>query len=214
MVYARSSTTEFASVWFTGRLATDPLNTLQPGQVLKAGSSPFQRVIEGRNRYTDYFGIALDPTDTSVWILGMYAQQLDTLGTWVGNIAFSTPGPAPAVTTVSANSGSTAGGTTVTITGTGFLSGATVSVGGTAATNINVASANTITATTPSHAAGAVNVVVTNPDNQSGTLNNGFTFVAPAAVPIPSVGEWGLVALAVLLAGALVAVAMRRPRTT
>src|SRR6185369_8946123 len=48
-----------------------------------------------------------------------------------------------------------------TITGTGFLPGATVSLGGTAATNVNVVSSTSITATTPAHAAGAVAVTVT-----------------------------------------------------
>jgi len=84
--------------------------------------------------------------------------------------------PAPTVTAISPVSGTTAGGTAVTITGTGFLTGATVTLGGTAATNVTVASATSITATTPAHAAGPVNVVVTNTDTQSGTLTNGYTY--------------------------------------
>ena len=64
--------------------------------------------------------------------------------------------PAPTVSGVSPTSGTTAGGTPVTITGTGFLAGATVKLGGTAATGVNVASSTSITATTPAHAAGAV----------------------------------------------------------
>ena len=72
--------------------------------------------------------------------------------------------------------GPAAGGTSVTITGTGFLAGATVSLGGTAATNVNVVSSTSITATTPAHAAGAVSVVVTNTDAQSGSLTNGYTY--------------------------------------
>jgi hypothetical protein len=89
--------------------------------------------------------------------------------------------PVPTVSAVSPASGPTAGGTSVTITGTGFLAGATVSVGGSAATNVSVASGTTITATTPAHAEGAVNVVVTNTDGQSGTKINGFTYNAPPA---------------------------------
>ena len=87
---------------------------------------------------------------------------------------------APAITSVNPNSGSTAGGTSVTITGTNFQSNATVKFGGVAATNVNVTSSTTITATTPSHAAGAVDVVVTNADAQSGTLAAGFTYNVPA----------------------------------
>ncbi len=68
----------------------------------------------------------------------------------------------------------------MTITGTGFLTGATVSLGGTAATNVTVVSATSITAKTAAHAAGAVNVVVTNTDAQAGTLTNGYTYTNPA----------------------------------
>jgi phosphatidylinositol-3-phosphatase len=88
--------------------------------------------------------------------------------------------PAPTVSGISPNTGSTAGGTSVTISGTNFSSGATVSIGLTAATNVVVVNSTTITATTPAHSAGTVNVVVTNSDAQSGTLVNGFTYTAPS----------------------------------
>ena len=69
----------------------------------------------------------------------------------------------------------------MTITGTGFLAGATVTLGGTAATNVTVVNSTTITATTPAHAAGAVNVVVRNTDGQSGTLHQ-------SVIPTPEHG--------------------------
>jgi hypothetical protein len=84
--------------------------------------------------------------------------------------------PAPTVTSISPNSGTINGGTMVSITGTGFLGGATVSVGGSAATGVTVVNSASITATTPAHAAGTVNVIVTNSDTQSGTLTQGFTY--------------------------------------
>jgi hypothetical protein len=74
--------------------------------------------------------------------------------------------------------GRAAGGTNVTISGSGFQSGATVTFGGAAATNVVVVSATSITATTPAHAVGTVNVAVTNPDSSSGTANGAFTYVA------------------------------------
>jgi hypothetical protein len=88
--------------------------------------------------------------------------------------------PPPSVSSITPNSGPTAGGSSVTISGGAFVAGATVSIGGVAATNVNVSSSTTITATTAAHAAGTVNVVVTNPDAQSATLTNGFTFNAPS----------------------------------
>jgi hypothetical protein len=88
--------------------------------------------------------------------------------------------PAPTVSSISPNSGLITGGTSVTITGAGFLAGATVTVGGTAATGVTVASATSITVTIPAHGVGAVSVVVTNTDGQSGTLTNGFIYKNPA----------------------------------
>lgn len=87
--------------------------------------------------------------------------------------------PPPDVTGISPSSGSTGGGTSVTISGTNFANGATVSIGGTAATNVTVVNSTTITATTPAHAAGAVSVVVTNPGGQADTLTSGFTYTEP-----------------------------------
>src|SRR5882724_5372834 len=99
-----------------------------------------------------------------------------------------TPGsnPAPSVASITPNTGTTSGGTAVTIMGTGFLSGATLKVGGTSAMGITVVNSTSITATTPAHAAGAVSVVVTNTDAKSGTLTNGYTYPAPPA-PAPTV---------------------------
>ena len=89
--------------------------------------------------------------------------------------------PAPTVSSIAPSSGSTSGGTSVTITGTGFLTGATVKIGGTAATNVVVANSTSITATSAAHSAGSGSVVVTNTDGQSGTLASGYTYTNSAA---------------------------------
>ena len=94
--------------------------------------------------------------------------------TLVGGFTYVRPS---GVMSVSPTSGSTAGGTVVTITGTDYVSGATVTVGGAAATNVVFGSATSITATTPSGMAGAVDVVVTNPDTQADTLASGYSYV-------------------------------------
>src|SRR4029077_717739 len=85
-----------------------------------------------------------------------------TSGAWVMQMAAfrgsgqgSTGNPAPTVTSIAPSTGPASGGTAVTITGTGFQSGATVSLGGTAATSVVVSSSATITATTAAHTAGA-----------------------------------------------------------
>jgi plastocyanin len=105
---------------------------------------------------------------------------------YVGSAPPPPPPPAaaaPTVTGVTPSSATTAGGTQVTISGTGFAGGASVSFGGTAASGVVVASATSITATAPAHAAGGVDIVVTNTDGLNGRLSGGFTYNAPAPPP-------------------------------
>ena len=89
--------------------------------------------------------------------------------------------PTPTITGVSPSTGTTAGGTAVTITGTDFATAASVTFGGTAATAVTVVGDTNMTVTTQAHEAGIVDVVITNQFNRSGTLTNGYTYVAAAA---------------------------------
>ncbi|MBL8632498.1 MAG: VCBS repeat-containing protein [Myxococcales bacterium] len=81
---------------------------------------------------------------------------------------------APVVTQASPEAIGNTGGTTITLTGQNFVQGATVTIGGTAATNVMVTSPTTITLTVPGKAGtcGATQVVVTNPDGKSGSASN------------------------------------------
>jgi hypothetical protein len=89
--------------------------------------------------------------------------------------------PAPTVTNVSPSSGTTAGGTSVTITGTGFTGATAVSFGGTAATSYAVNSSTSITASSPAESAGTVDITVTTPNGTSATSTaDQFTFQTPA----------------------------------
>ena len=97
--------------------------------------------------------------------------------------------PGPVVAAISPAAGPTAGGTPVTITGSGFAGGATVAVGGVAATGVNVVNATTIMATTGAHADGLVDVTVKNPGNQGDTLVAAYAYgtgVSPTATPTPT----------------------------
>jgi hypothetical protein len=86
------------------------------------------------------------------------------------------PLPTPTVISISPANGDVAGGTIVTIAGGGFVNGATVTIGGIAATGVTWVSATSITATAPANTVGAKDVVVTNPYGQSGTLTGGFNY--------------------------------------
>ncbi len=100
---------------------------------------------------------------------------------------------APMVVNIYPTSGPVAGGTSVNITGTGFASGATVTIGGNAATNVT-ATSTLIRATTPAGTAGVKTVVVTNPDAQSGNLTGGFTYLAQAPVLLGSARSFAILA--------------------
>jgi|GEM_PF-416546 len=91
--------------------------------------------------------------------------------------------PPVTVTSVTPGLGITAGGSPITINGSGFVTGATVVIGGAAATNVTVVSPIKITAKTPAHAAGTVNVTVTNADTSAGTLTSGFRYQATVFDP-------------------------------
>ena len=169
----------------SGSATTSSANELivgagNPTSVFKSPGSGFtSRVINA------FGGISEDKVVSST---GSYnATATLSSGTWVMQMAtFRARGtsgqgsgnPAPTVSAISPNTGTANGGTTVTVTGTGFLSGATVTIGGTAATGVTVASSTSIKATTPAHAAGAADVVVTNTDNQAGALSGGYTYTS------------------------------------
>jgi hypothetical protein len=110
---------------------------------------------------------------------GKLAVTVDAGKIW----SYSALAPAPTVTSVSPASGAITGGSQITVTGTGFVDGATVTVGGGACSNVTVVSATSITCLTPylsppTGSVGAKDVVVTHEDNQFDTATNAFTYVA------------------------------------
>jgi hypothetical protein len=82
----------------------------------------------------------------------------------------------PTITSVAPNTGPKAGGTSITITGTNFVAGSLVSIGGFPATDITIVNATKITAKTPAGAVGARAVGVLTPSDQAVLLQNAFTF--------------------------------------
>jgi glucose/arabinose dehydrogenase len=87
------------------------------------------------------------------------------------------------VTAIHPVSGTPAGGRLITIEGSGFETGASVRFGDRVATTAVVESPSTITAMTPSHAAGTADVIITNPDGTAGVLSAGYEFLDPQVLP-------------------------------
>jgi hypothetical protein len=78
LIYGESSTTIYPSLFVTGRLANDPINTLQtPAMIVRNGTA-----YDSSQRYGDYFGAATDPTPGqgyAFWLAGEY--RTSTSGT-------------------------------------------------------------------------------------------------------------------------------------
>lgn len=80
VVFNRSGPNEFAGIRYTGRRSTDPANTLQGSALLRAGQGCYVILdTVGRNRWGDYNGIAIDPSNSQrAWIFSEYAFGTST----------------------------------------------------------------------------------------------------------------------------------------
>jgi hypothetical protein len=72
MVFGSSSETSYPSLHATGRLHDDPPGTMRPSVLIAEGEANYDVISIGTDKYGDYFGIALDPADNSVWAYGQY----------------------------------------------------------------------------------------------------------------------------------------------
>jgi hypothetical protein len=123
-----------------------------------------------------FFGVPGEPSQAVTTLMrGTYIEHASCLGTVSSGMN---------VTGISPPTGSTAGGTPVTISGTGFVAPVTVKFRGVAATSVVVANATTITAVTPAGSAGAADVSVVQ-GAQGSMLAAGYTY--SSSPPPPSV---------------------------
>ncbi|MFA7249417.1 MAG: IPT/TIG domain-containing protein [Dehalococcoidia bacterium] len=129
---------------------------------------------------------ALAPAGPSDSVM-LIVTNPDSTAAGIGGLAYGVPStttttpslvPAgqPSVTAVSPTTGSSAGGTTVSITGSGFVPGTTVTFGGVPATSVSVVSGTLITATAPPNPVGTVSVLVAGPSGSVGGVTAGFTY--------------------------------------
>ena len=81
--FAASAPTIFPSAAYTGRLSSEPLGTVQPTEIFAAGQDFYIRTFGGgRNRWGDYSGIAVDPTDDMTFCA--FNEYALTRGTLIG----------------------------------------------------------------------------------------------------------------------------------
>jgi hypothetical protein len=113
MTYTESSSSEYVSMYFTGRLASDPANTMEPATLAQTGTATLSP-----NRAGDYAGIALDPsTSATFWVGNEYARSNGSWGTWLCQFTISSGGETqpPTVATPASASPSTVTGTTTNL---------------------------------------------------------------------------------------------------
>lgn len=79
--FAASGSSIYPGAYFTGRLASDPAGTVQSATALRTGLDYYYRAFGGsRNRWGDYSGIALDPSDQlTFWVFNEYALTRGTI---------------------------------------------------------------------------------------------------------------------------------------
>ena len=152
------------------------------GLKLYNAATPNATVIQAGNA-TSAVTYKLPPAD------GVAGQVLSTDGN--GNLSWSAGAPAngPALSSVNPVNGPASGGTPITLTGTGFKSGASVTLGGSPAGGVIVINSMQISAVTPPGTLGSVNIVVQNPDNFITTLVTGFSYVLQSGCANGITGE-------------------------
>lgn len=113
LCYAKSSTSVYPSLCYTGRLATDPLGTMSFAEEVAAAGTAAET---SGNRYGDYSQTSLDPDGLTFWHTGEYTLSS---GTTTRVYSFQLPAPvlnAPPVADFSASTTTPCIGSTVTFT--------------------------------------------------------------------------------------------------
>ncbi|HVT04339.1 MAG TPA: carboxypeptidase regulatory-like domain-containing protein, partial [Thermoanaerobaculia bacterium] len=118
-----NSTTEFPSIKYAGRLATDPVNSFsQTEQTFFTGTGSQT----GSTRWGDYSSMTLDPDGCTFWYTSEYANPADQTfdHRWLTKFGSFRFAPCTAV-----GAGGTVSGTVTATTGGAPISGATVQLG-------------------------------------------------------------------------------------
>ncbi|MCB0728493.1 MAG: T9SS type A sorting domain-containing protein [Ignavibacteriae bacterium] len=86
MTFSRSGLTEYMGAYYNTRLSTDPQGTFSGTRVLKSGEANYVKDFgSGRNRWGDYMGIWLDPSDqNNFWLHTEYSKFPSS--TWANQV--------------------------------------------------------------------------------------------------------------------------------
>jgi hypothetical protein len=199
--YSESSSGIYPEVAYTGRLASDPLGTLQAETIVQMGAGSQQPTL---SRWGDYSAMSIDPVDDcTFWYTNEYLKTSGTfnwstiIGTFKMSGCGTTASPDFSISaspaSVSVNAGGTAGSSTITVTSlNGFASSVGLTVacpsgltctmnptsvtpasGGTATSALSVSASSTL-------AAGTYTATVT---GTSGTLTHSTSVSVTVTAP-------------------------------
>jgi hypothetical protein len=111
MSYLQSSPQQFLSMYITGRVVSDPTDTMETSLLIQAGQANYDG-----NRAGDFSGISIDPNDSSFWAANEFTNTESTnWGTWIAGFV---PNGAPiTVTGLTVNPNPAAEGNPINLTG-------------------------------------------------------------------------------------------------
>jgi hypothetical protein len=117
ITYMESSSTEYVSMYVTGRLASDSSGTLEPAAKAVAGT-----VTLNPSRAGDYGGISLDPSSANTfWAANEYAPSGVAWGSWIEQFSVTNPNPTDQPPTVATPASATPNPVTGTTTNLSVL---------------------------------------------------------------------------------------------
>jgi len=92
VIFNRSSASEFAGMFYTGRKGTDPPGMFRAAVRVQAGLAGYRDPNRnGLDPWGDFNGIALDPVDKTVWLFSEFVKSATNWGTQIGQVSFVQP---------------------------------------------------------------------------------------------------------------------------
>lgn len=170
MTFIQSSSSEYMSMYVTGRSSGDPSGTMQTPVVAKAGQAPYSASFDSSPyRAGDYSGVTIDPSDGSFWAANEYAKNINASanwGTYVSNYTLGATGPdtTPPTVTVNAPNG-----------GENWTAGSTHTISWAAADNVGVLSVDILYSTDGGGSFTSVASGLANTGSYSWTVPNTLT---------------------------------------
>ncbi len=176
-------TAEFCDIAAAGRLASDPLGTLQPPQIVVASSASYNDPFNHKGtRWGDYSATVVDPNDNmTVWTFQEYTVSQDKWGVRVIQLVAPPPATPTSISPfivqptgsniVLMVTGTSANGSGFYDPGAGFLNHISATVSGTGVTVNSVAYIDpthvAVTITTANASLGGHSITIINPDGQA-----------------------------------------------